>query len=140
MPLRRSRMANVETITILISDLVGSTSLETRVGPARSDELRSEHFGLLREAIAETDGGSEVKNTGDGMMAAFTSASAAAACAGAMQQRLERRNRDAGGRLTSRIGIGMGDATHEGDDYFGLPSIEAARLCDKARGGGILVT
>ena len=33
----------------------------------------------------------------------------------------------------------MGDATHEGDDYFGMPAIEAARLCDKAGSAGILV-
>lgn len=42
----------------------------------RADELREEHFTLLRDAIAGC-GGKEVKNTGDGLMIAFSSASAA---------------------------------------------------------------
>ncbi len=131
-------MGTVETVTILFSDLVGSTSLESQVGPARADELRREHFTILREAIAEADG-EEVKNTGDGIMAVFPSAAGATDCAVAMQQGFEHRNRDAPEQLTVRIGVSMGDATHEGDDYFGLPVIEAARLCDKAPGAAILV-
>jgi class 3 adenylate cyclase/tetratricopeptide (TPR) repeat protein len=132
-------MPSIETVTILITDLVGSTGLESRVGPAAADELRREHFRLLREAIDEA-GGDEVKNTGDGLMAAFRSTSSAVDCAIAMQQRMVRRNRSAVEQLRVRIGLGMGDATVEDDDYFGMPSIEAARLCDKASADGILVS
>jgi hypothetical protein len=78
----------VELATILLTDLVGSTRLATSVGPVRADELREEHFVLLRQAIASGDG-REVKNTGDGLMVAFGSASAAARCAVAMQQLFE---------------------------------------------------
>src|SRR5271166_5930881 len=39
---------SVELATILLTDLVGSTRLGTSVGPVRADELREEHFGLLR--------------------------------------------------------------------------------------------
>ena len=85
-------MNSVQTVTILITDLVGSTALESRIGPAAADELRSEHFSLLRSAIGEA-GGREAKNTGDGLVAAFDSASQAVSCAVAMQQRFERRNR-----------------------------------------------
>jgi len=67
---------SIELATILLTDLVGSTRLATSVGPVRADELRDEHFDLLREGI-EAHGGREVKNTGDGLMVAFTSASAA---------------------------------------------------------------
>ena len=132
-------MPSIETVSILISDLVGSTGLESRVGPAAADELRHEHFSLLREAISES-GGREVKNTGDGLVAAFASASSAVDCAVAMQQRFERRNRHAAEQLLIRIGIGLGEATAEGSDYFGMPAIEAARLCDKAPAAGILMT
>ena len=72
-------MESVETVTILFTDLVGSTGLETRAGPRPAQELRGEHFTLIHEALAGT-GGREVKNTGDGVMAAFDSASAAVAC------------------------------------------------------------
>ena len=132
-------MATVETVTILLTDLVGSTQLESAVGPVRADELRGEHFSILREAIADSEGAQEVKNTGDGIMVVFPSAAGAAECAVAMQQRFDVRNRGADEQLIIRIGISMGDATHEGDDYFGMPAIEAARLCDKAGSAGILV-
>ncbi|HEY3829710.1 MAG TPA: hypothetical protein VGL57_10990 [Solirubrobacteraceae bacterium] len=48
---------SVELATILLTDLVGSTRLATSVGPGRADELREEHFGLLRQAIASTADG-----------------------------------------------------------------------------------
>lgn len=82
-------LESVELATILLTDLVGSTRLATSVGPVRADELREEHFALLRDAIAGC-GGKEVKNTGDGLMIAFASASAAVKCAVAMQQLFER--------------------------------------------------
>ena len=131
-------MASVETVTIVITDLVGSTGLAARVGPVVAEELRREHFAVLRQDLDES-AGREVKNTGDGLMFAFSSASGAVDCAVAMQQRLERRNRDEGEQLQVRIGIGMGEATQEDGDYFGMPPTEAARLCDKAGTGEIFV-
>ena len=56
-------MSSVETVTVLITDLVGSTGLETRIGPGAADELRDAHFALLRGAIDQA-GGRETKNTG----------------------------------------------------------------------------
>ncbi len=129
----------IELATILLTDLVGSTRLATAVGPVRADQLRDEHFALLREAI-EPAGGREVKNTGDGLMVAFSSASAAVRCAVEMQQLFERRYRAAEQQLHVRIGLGAGESTVKDGDYFGMPSIEAARLCDKAPSDGILIS
>jgi class 3 adenylate cyclase len=129
----------VETVTILITDLVDSTALASRVGGVRADDLRREHFGLLRKAI-EACQGREVKNTGDGLMVAFASSSAAVGCAVRMQQLMERRNRFADEKLHVRIGIAAGEATVEEGDYFGMPAIEATRLCDKALSDGILAS
>ena len=130
---------SVELATILLTDLVGSTRLATSVGPVRADELREEHFGLLRDATASS-GGREVKNTGDGLMVAFSSASAAVKCAVAVQQLFERRYRDAEQALHVRIGLGAGESTVKDGDYFGMPSIEAARLCAEAPSDGILIS
>ncbi|MDX6580962.1 MAG: hypothetical protein QOI10_146 [Solirubrobacterales bacterium] len=132
-------MATIELASILITDLVGSTGLESRVGPARADELRREHFGVLRSAV-KACGGQEVKNTGDGLMVAFTSPSSAVECGAQIQQLIERRNRETDDQLHVRVGISAGESTVEGGDYFGMPSIEAARLCDKAPSDGILVS
>jgi class 3 adenylate cyclase len=127
----------VETVTILITDLVGSTALESRVGPVVAEELREEHFSLLRRVIAET-GGREVKNTGDGLMAAFGGAAAAVSCAVSLQQRFERRNRSAAEPLRIKVGVSAGDASTAEGDVFGMPVIEAARLCDRCSAGQIL--
>jgi class 3 adenylate cyclase/tetratricopeptide (TPR) repeat protein len=128
----------VETVTVLFSDLVGSTNLSSTVGPAVAEELRREHFALLREAIEEA-GGVEVKNLGDGLMVTFASASSAVTCGVAMQQGVERRNREADEQLSIRIGISHGEADRAEDDWFGPPVVEGARLCAHAKGDQILV-
>ena len=79
-----------------------------------------------------------MKNRGDGLVAAFDSASQAVSCAVAMQQRFERRNRKREEQLLIKVGLSVGDTTATDGDYFGMPVIEAARLCDRAHGGQIL--
>jgi class 3 adenylate cyclase/tetratricopeptide (TPR) repeat protein len=133
-------VATTQTVTVLFTDLVGSTELSSRLGPEAADALRQTHFGLLRGAI-QSAGGTEVKNLGDGLMVALTSLSRALACAVAMQQAIERHNRrEDTAVLSVRIGISTGEATEEEGDYFGDPVIEAARLCAKADGGQILAS
>ncbi|MGZ6964715.1 MAG: adenylate/guanylate cyclase domain-containing protein, partial [Acidimicrobiia bacterium] len=63
-------------VTVMFTDLVGSTELSTRVGAAESDRLRVVHFELLRNALSAHDG-REVKNLGDGIMAVFSGSGAA---------------------------------------------------------------
>ena len=101
---------SVELATIYLVDLVGSTRLATSVGPVRADELMREYFGLLREAIGSC-GGTEFKDTGDGLFAAFSSASAGVRCAVLTQQLFERRYRGAEQQLHVRIGLGTGEST-----------------------------
>src|SRR5919201_2902598 len=132
-------MADVETVSVLVTDLVGSTSLASRVGPVEADALRQEHFGLLRQAIAACDG-EEVKTTGDGLMVVFRAAAGAVGCAVSIQQRMEQRNRGASEPLAIRVGLALGDATFDRGDYFGVAVVQAARPCDRAAGGQILAT
>jgi class 3 adenylate cyclase/tetratricopeptide (TPR) repeat protein len=127
-----------ETVSVLMTDLVGSTAVAGRVGPAAAEELRSEHFELLRRALERT-GGREVKNLGDGLMVVFHGASQALTCAVLMQQAIEARNHRSAEPLEVRIGVSLGEATAEDGDYFGEPVIESARLCAEAHGGQIVV-
>lgn len=130
---------SIELATIYLVDLVGSTRLATSVGPARADELRNDYFALLREAIGAS-GGKAFKDTGDGLFAAFSSASAGVGAAVLTQQLFERRYRGAEQQLHVRIGLATGESTVRDGNYFGMPSIEAARLCDKAPTDGILAS
>jgi class 3 adenylate cyclase len=130
-------MGNTQTVTIVFTDIVGSTELASRLGPEEADWVRQGHFSLLRQALAATDG-TEVKNLGDGLMAVFSSPSAAVAGAVAMQQAIERDNRRSQNPLGLRIGLSGGEVTIEDDDYFGDPVVEAARICAICEGGQIL--
>jgi class 3 adenylate cyclase len=128
-----------ETITVVFTDLVGSTALLARVGEEHAETLRREYFALLRDVMAES-GGREVKSVGDGLMMVFPTPSAAVSAAVAIQQRLEARNRRSDEPLLVRIGIGHGEADLGDGDYFGPQVVEAARLCATADGGQIIVT
>jgi class 3 adenylate cyclase len=132
-------MANTQTVTILFTDMVGSTELSSLLGPESSDKLRQAHFSLLRQVLAGNDG-TEVKNLGDGLMAVFASPSAAVASAVAMQQAVEQGNRRSSSPLGLRIGMSVGEVTKEDDDYFGDPVVEAARLCALCEGGQVFTT
>ncbi|MGO9341257.1 MAG: ATP-binding protein, partial [Acidimicrobiales bacterium] len=129
----------VENVTILFTDVVGSTELSQRLSPDAADEIRRVHFSTLRQAVAES-GGTEVKNLGDGLMVVFSSASAALGCAAAMQQGVERDNRARKHSVGLRVGLSGGEVTQEDDDYFGDPVVEAARLCAACQGGQVLAT
>ena len=61
-------------------------------------------------------------------MATFASVVDAIGCAVAMQQATERQARTAGTPIAIRVGLSVGEVTFEGDDVFGAPVVEAARL------------
>jgi len=98
-----------ENITVLFTDLVGSTELAASLAPEEGDEVRRKHFSALRQAIAST-GGTEIKNLGDGLMVVLPIASAALSCAVAMQQAVDRDNVGAARSLGLRVGLSAGEA------------------------------
>ena len=126
-----------EHVALLFTDVVGSTALSQSLLPEAADAVRRDHFELLRRTLAHGEG-TEVKNLGDGLMAVFSSASAALACGVAMQQAVERDNRGREHSVGLRVGLGGGEVVHEDGDYFGDPVIEAARLCAACDPGQIL--
>jgi tetratricopeptide (TPR) repeat protein len=124
---------------VLFTDLVGSTELRSQLGEDAAEQLRHQHDALVGGAV-ESSRGNVVKNLGDGIMATFAGASDAVEAAVAIQQAIARHNRSSAAVLEVRIGISAGDVAFEGDDCFGTPVIEAARLCGAARGGQILAS
>ena len=128
-------MADPGFVTILFTDLVGSTALYARHGDEVADVLRREHFDALRAALAE-HGGQEVKSTGDGLMITFGSAVAAVRCAVAMQRAVTASPT----APQLRVGIDAGEPLADGEDLYGTPVIVASRLCDAADAGEILAS
>src|SRR3954468_14031514 len=126
-------MGQPRTITALFTDVVGSTELLGSLGPEAADQLRHRHFADMRGALA-VHRGREVKTLGDGFMAVFDSATDALSCAVTMQRATRRH----GGPLRIRVGVSVGEAVEEDNDFFGVPVIQASRLCGAAEGDQIL--
>src|SRR5271165_6909235 len=127
-----------EMVAVLMTDLVGSTAMAYQVGPTVAEELRTEHFRLLRRAL-ERNAGREVKSLGDGLMVVFSTASHALLCAVEMQQAVEACNRRSEQQLGMRIGVSLGEATVDDGEYFGEAVVECSRLCATAAGGQIVL-
>jgi class 3 adenylate cyclase/ActR/RegA family two-component response regulator len=136
----RSVAKTARTATVLFTDIVGSTELMARLGPEAAEEVRGRHFTAIRGALA-VHRGNEVKTLGDGFMASFDSSGDALACAVTMQRAVTRENEIRGdGDLGMRIGVSAGEVTEEEGDYFGMPVVQASRLCDEAGPGQILAS
>jgi class 3 adenylate cyclase len=131
--------AYVETAfrTIVFTDLEGSTSLTQRLGDAQAMTVLRAHDEIIRDAIRR-HGGSEVKHTGDGLMAAFPSVAKAIECAIQIERRFAEDG--AGQRLRVRIGMSAGEPVTEHSDFFGAAVQLAARLVARADPGTVLVS
>jgi class 3 adenylate cyclase/pimeloyl-ACP methyl ester carboxylesterase len=121
-------------VTILVTDVEGSTALTERLGDAGAREALRAHERIVRDALAAY-GGSEVKTTGDGFIAAFPSATRALECAIAVQRALA----VVPDAVRVRMGVNAGEPIAEAGDLFGTAVILAARVAGAASGGEILV-
>ncbi len=127
-------------MTILFTDLVGSTAMGDRLGDVDAEGVRRRFFAIVEEAVEPT-GGRIVKTLGDGHMVAFASALDAVGCGIAIQAGVDAHNSEPDvEQIGVRVGINAGDVTLEGEDYFGTPVTIAKRLCDSAVGGQILIS
>src|SRR4051812_28775258 len=126
---RGEMKVKVGLITLLFTDVVGSTELNASLGDDANDRIRRTHFRVLRRVLRKYSG-NEVKSLGDGLMVVFPSAVEAVGCAVAMQQAVARDGRARDIPLGIRIGLHSGEASQEENDYFGMPVVIAKRLCD----------
>ena len=127
------------TVTIMFSDIEGSTELNHRLGDRGWVQLLGRHDRILTRAIERQDG-HVVKTQGDGFMVAFAEASQAVAAAREVERALAAVK---GGRLAGvrvRIGAHRGSAVHRDGDLFGRNVAFAARVAAQADGGEILVS
>jgi class 3 adenylate cyclase len=139
-PSLRPAAAPDGTVTILFTDIEGSTGLNERLGDVRWLELLRIHNRLVRNQVQAFQG-FEVKSQGDGFMIAFPSARRAIQCARAIQEAV---NHDLAGHpdgpIRVRIGLHTGEAIREESDFYGRNVVVAARITDVARGGEILAS
>ena len=127
------------TVTVLFTDMVGSTSTRTRLGEELADEHFRRHDQLLR-AVAAAHGSMFVKGLGDGLMALFDSATVALDATVAIEQAVSSENEQTIAPVTIRAALSAGDVRWLDGDVSGLPVVEAARLVAAAHGGQVLCT
>ena len=109
------------------------SALTQRLGDDAAMAFLQVHDAIVRDALGAW-GGREVKHTGDGIMACFLSAVAAARCATRIQRALaqhEQENRELPVKV--RIGAAAGEPVENHLDLFGSTVQLAARLCSHAQ-------
>jgi class 3 adenylate cyclase/tetratricopeptide (TPR) repeat protein len=133
-------MSETTTVTVLFTDVVGSTSLRQHQGESGAQAIMNAHNQIVRQQIAE-HAGQEVKTTGDSFMVAFDSARRAVECAVGVQRALHNYNRrHPVDPVKVRIGLHTGEAIRDGHDLFGTSVDAAARIMGRADGEQILVS
>ncbi len=139
----RSRVTHPRTTaggsfrTIMFTDIEESTATTQRLGDAGAQQILRIHNQAVRDALHE-HAGTEVKHTGDGIMASFTSATDAVSCAIDIQRAITERAGEA--PMQVRIGLNAGEPVIEGNDLFGTAVQLASRVCTRAEPQQILVT
>lgn len=128
-------------VTILFTDIAGSTDLTQRLGDAKAQDLVRQHNIIVRRALS-THAGSEIKHTGDGIMASFSSTTQALECALDIQRAVQGGEEPSatGDLLRIRIGLNAGEPLAEESDLYGTAVQLARRICDQAAPGEVLVS
>jgi len=134
----RARTVSTSQVTLLFTDIEGSTALWER-DEARMSQALALHDALARSTV-EAHGGDVVKTTGDGMLAVFDDAGAALGATLALQRALHDAVARADAPLRVRCGLHRGVVEHRDGDYFGSTVNRAARIMSAAHGGQILLS
>jgi predicted ATPase/class 3 adenylate cyclase len=126
------------TLTLLFSDIEGSTRLLSQLG-AQYGEALSVQRSIIREEVRRWRG-REIGTGGDSFFVVFTSAADAVSAAMAAQHRLNSYPWPDHAALRVRMGLHTGEPTWYEDDYIGLDVHRAARIASTAHGGQIVVS
>ena len=127
------------TITLLFSDIEGSTRLLHALGPGRYAGVLERHRVLLRDAFGR-HGGYEVDCEGDAFFVAFAAAADAVAAASEGQLALAAEAWPEGVELRVRIGLHTGEPLVAAPKYVGVDVHRAARIIAAGHGGQVLLS
>jgi class 3 adenylate cyclase len=120
-------------LTVLFTDIVGSTQLAAELGDAAWRELLDDHNRVVRRELGKHQG-REIKTVGDGFLATFDGPARAIWAARAIAEAVR------GLDIEVRAGIHTGETELLGDDVGGMAVHIAARVVGLARAGEVLVT
>jgi class 3 adenylate cyclase len=119
--------------TVMMTDIVGSTAIASKVGDTRWRDMIHDHDTVIRRAIAHFRG-DEIVHTGDGIVVGFDSPTRAVLCARHVSDALSEMG------LKVRIGLHAGEIEVGPDGTTGLTMHLASRVMSVATAGGIVVS
>jgi DNA-binding SARP family transcriptional activator len=125
-------------VTFLFTDVEDSTRLIRRLGPAYPETLH-EHRTILRSSVSSHDG-IEVDTEGDRSFIVFADAGQALAACLEAQKALKVHDWPAGSEIRVRMGLHTGIAMLVDGGYSAISVRVAARICDAAHGGQVLLS
>lgn len=131
-------MANLEVVTILFTDIENSTRLAQQLRVEYA-ELLSKYRSAIRD-ILDRNGGNEIDVAGDGFFITFKQPHAAVLSAAEMQNVFNAQDWALDVGLKVRMGIHTGAALCSSEGCTGVEVHLAARVCDAAHGGQVLLT
>jgi predicted ATPase/class 3 adenylate cyclase len=126
------------TVTLLFSDIEGSTALLGRLGERYGEALFAQR-ALMRTAVAGSRG-LEVGTDGDSFFVVFASAAEAVRCCLAAQRALAGHDWPDGVAVRVRMGLHSGEPAVQEDDYVGMDVHRAARIAAAAHGGQVVLS
>ena len=126
------------TVTLLFSDVEGSTQLQHRLGDRYRDVVET-HRRLLETAFA-ANAGTVVDRQTESFFCVFSRAQDAVGAASDAQCALAEESWPDGAEVRVRMGIHAGEPEVAGDRYVGLAVARAARICAAAHGGQVLIS
>ena len=121
------------TVTLVFTDIEGSTRLLDTLGPEGYRSALGVHHRAVRDAF-DRHGGYEVDSAGDGFFYAFSTASDAVRAVDELLGAID------GGPVRIRAGIHTGEPIVEAPKYIGLDVHRAARIMAAAHGGQALLS
>ena len=126
------------TVTLLFSDIEGSTQLLEQLGD-RYEEVDRDHRRIIRDEL-EATGGVELDTQGDAFFFSFVRARDAVRGAVAAQRALAAHSWTDGAQVKVRMGLHTGEPTVGEEGYLGMDVVRAARICSAGHGGQILIS
>jgi predicted ATPase/class 3 adenylate cyclase len=126
------------TVTMLFSDIEGSTALLSRLGERYGVTLSAQR-ALMRAAIRATSG-QEMGTEGDSFFVVFSSAGDAVRCCLTAQRALAGHDWPGGAAVRVRMGLHSGEPAVQEDDYIGMDVHRAARIAAAAHGGQVVLS
>ena len=136
----KPKEATTGPITVLFTDIAGSTAMTQAMGDAGAQKVVRIHNRIVREALS-FHSGKEIKHTGDGIMASFNKTSDGVDASIRMQKETALHNQvQPDLPLHLKIGLNSGEPIAEDNDLFGTMVQLSARIVDKASADAIFVS